>query len=859
MLFAYTLLNFRGINWVEPKQTGMNEVNSFSGAFSGLNTEAVQAARKKYGWNAIQEKEPSGFWHVLKGIVAEPMFVLLLLAALLYFILGEYADGMIMLVAIAFVSGISLFQETRSRNALDALKKLTQPASRVFRNGALTEIPSQEIVPGDLVLLEEGCLIPADAQVVQANDFSVNESILTGESFAVNKYAIEGSDRVYYGTLVTSGSAVAEVGAIGSATELGKIGKSLEGIATDRTPLQIQIGSFVRTMAGVGVLAFLVVWGINYWKSGDILFGLLNGLTLAMSVLPEEIPVAFATFMALGAWKLIKNGVLTKEPQTVESLGSATVICFDKTGTITENRMRLAEVYCFASGEHKTLEACTEESFKRVIAYAMWSSEVRPFDPMETAIHEAYAQTAAIDQRPLFGMVHEYPLQGTPPAMTHVYENGHSEQIVAAKGGWETILAYAGLSETEVGVIAAEATRMARRGYRVLGVASSTWEGKHYPDTQGGFLWQFEGLIALEDPARPNMEQVFARFYDAGIQLKIVSGDYLDTVQAIAHQTGFREGGTPLTGTQVMAMDAATLQSAVEQTHLFARMFPEAKLRIIEALKANGEVVAMTGDGVNDAPALKAAHIGVAMGANGAETAKRAASMVILDDDLDKMGHAIFLGRRIYSNFKKAVRYIVSIHIPIILTVGIPLLLGWRYANLFSPVHVIFFELIMGPTCSIIFENEPMEARLLREKPRKLAADLFTSSELMLSLLQGLMITGGVLFLYKTAMDAGRSVEEVRSIAFSTILFSNVFLTLVNRSFFYGVWETIRYPNRLIPVIILVTLLVLIVVLYLPAAQHLFGLAPLKAGALWQSAAVAAASVFWIEGYKLIRFHHSNS
>ena len=830
----------------------MSEANTMPPPLIGLSEKQVLEARKKYGLNALRKEEKSGFLHVLGQIATEPMFLLLVAASGLYFILGEYSDGFIMLAAIGFVSGISLYQETRSRNALQALKKLTQPNSKVIREGQAREIPSEEIVPGDLIVVEEGNFIPADARIVQSNDFSVNESILTGESFAVEHNKAPGKDGIFYGTLVTSGSAVAEVSATGAATELGKIGKSLESIQVSRTPLQLQIESFVKTMAAIGIVAFLIVWGINYWKTGDVFFGLLSGLTLAMSVLPEEIPVAFATFMALGAWKLIQNGVLAKEPQTVESLGSATVICFDKTGTITENRMKVAEVYCHTEGSSLGLEACTEEGYRRVIAFAMWSSEVSPFDPMETAIHEAYAQTAEVDERPQFGMVHEYPLDGNPPAMTHLYESRDGRRIVAAKGGWETILEFCGIQGSEYQAIAHQARRLAGTGYRVLGVASCVFDEGVFPKRQQDFNWCFEGLIALEDPAKQDMEQVFRLFYDAGIQLKIVSGDYLDTVLAIARKTGFREGGPALTGTDVMAMDEPALRRAVRETHLFARMFPQAKLRVIEALKANGEVVAMTGDGVNDAPALKASHIGVAMGANGAETAKRAASMVILDDKLDKMGHAIFLGRRIYSNFKKAVRYIISIHIPIILTVGIPLVLGWKYANLFSPVHVIFFELIMGPTCSIIFENEPMEQRLFVEKPRKLSAQLFSLPELALSILQGLAITGGVLFLYKQMMDSGYDSAQVRSVAFSTILISNVFLTLVNRSFYYSVLKTMAYPNRLVPFIIAVTLVVLFTALYLPGAQRLFGLYPIGADWLLRATAVAAVSVLWIEVYKFV-------
>lgn len=817
---------------------------------TGLSAKEIAESRRKHGANVIKDKESSGFWRVLKDVTTEPMFLLLLVAAGIYFLLGEYSDGLIMVAAIVFVSAISLYQETRSRNALRALKKLTQPSTKAIRGGALVEIPTDEVVVGDLIVVEEGNVIPADATILQSNDFSLNESILTGESFSVSKNREPGNNEIYSGTLATSGSATAEVTAVGLQTQLGKIGKSLEGIEKSRTPLQVQINSFVRNMAGFGVLAFVVVWAINYFESGGLLHGLLHGLTLAMSVLPEEIPVAFATFMALGAWKMARNGVLAKEPQTVESLGSATVICIDKTGTITENRMKLAGIYNFPEKKLASLEECASEACRRVVEYAMWSSEVNPFDPMETAIHEAYAKTAETDRRSLFRMIHEYPLSGAPPMMTHLYENEQRERIIAAKGGWEAVLACCSLSVSEKEEISRQARALSHQGHRVLAVASASFGGDDFPGSQKDFDWQFEGLIALEDPPKQNIHEVFRRFYKAGIKLKIITGDYRDTALSIARQTGFSGLERCLSGQEVMQMEAGALKEAVEPVNLFHRMFPEAKLRVVEALKANGEVVAMTGDGVNDAPALKSAHIGVAMGGKGTETAKRAASMVIIDDNLDKMADAIFLGRRIYSNFKKAVQYIISIHIPIILTVSIPLIFGWKFSNIFSPIHIIFFELIMGPTCSIIFENEPMEKRLYEEKPRKMTDSLFSFHELAISILQGLLITAGVLFLYKTTMDSGYSEPQVRTIAFAAILMSNIFLTLVNRSFYYSVFRTFRYANPLVPMILAITAAILAAALFLPEVRHFFGLQALPAALLWKCLAVSFISVFWVELYK---------
>ena len=827
-------------------QTEQEIQASYSG-INGLIEEQVQASRKKYGTNTMGEKEEGGLLHVLKNVAMEPMFLLLLVAAAIYFLLGEYGDGLVMVIAIGFVSAISIYQENRSRNALASLKKLTHPSAKVIRNGLAIEIPSNEIVMGDLIVVEEGNLVPADGRIIQSNDFSLNESILTGEAFSVNKNTDE---TVFYGTLVTSGSAIAETTAIGIHTELGKIGKSLENVQESKTPLQLQINAFVRIMAGFGVLALLIVWGINYFESGSLLDSLLNGLTLAMSVLPEEIPVAFATFMALGAWKLIQNGVLAKQPQTVESLGSATVICIDKTGTITENKMRLARLYDFQTDQMIDLSECSTDSCKKLIADAMWASEMNPFDPMEVAIHEAYSQTTDHDLRGAFSIFHEYPLEGSPPMMTHLHQNAQNERFIATKGAWEAIIAHASLSNQEKEELTTYAQQMANDGYRVLGVASTIFPSNNFPANQQDFDWQFGGLIALEDPPKANISSVFQRFYQAGIQLKIITGDYLETALAIAKQAKFKGFETQLTGLEVMDMNEDELAEKVEKVNLFARMFPQAKLKVIEALKSKGEVVSMTGDGVNDAPALKSAHIGVAMGKRGTETAKRAADMIITDDNLDKMADAIMLGRRIYSNYKKAVQYIISIHIPIILTVGIPLILGWKFANIFSPIHVIFFELIMGPTCSIIYENEPMEERLRTEKPRKMTSRLFSINELAISIIQGLVITLGVLFLYKLTMDAGYDEAIVRTMAFSTILLSNIFLTLVNRSFYYSVFRTLTYPNKLVPIIILISLAVLAAALFVPIVQDFFELERIDGNLLLQSIFVAFVSVFWVEGYK---------
>ncbi|MFN8297959.1 MAG: cation-translocating P-type ATPase [Chitinophagales bacterium] len=816
---------------------------------TGLTDAEVIESRQTYGTNALEQKAPNALWQVVKEIVSEPLFIILVCAAIIYFVLGQYNEGIIMLVALGFVSGISVYQENKSRNAVAALKKLAAPKAKVIRNGTTRQIDAEEVVMNDLLVLEDGGIIPADARVLEAHDFSVNESILTGEALAVIKDSSETNNYLYGGTLVTGGNCMAQVTGIGKQSAFGKISEQLQHIQIEKTPLQLQIKAFVKGMVSVGVVAFFIVWGINYYLTKSILNSLLHGLTLAMSVLPEEIPVAFSTFMALGAYHLYKLQVIVRNPHTVETLGAATVICTDKTGTITENQMQLAAVYDFAQDK---LYDYTQQAvnYTPVLEYAMWASESEPFDHMEKSIHQAYATTTPGDQRATYSMFHEYPLGGKPPIMTHVFSNGKGHHIIACKGSVEGVLQQCNLSIEQKTRIQDTGRQLAGKGFRVLAVATSQHNPAELPASQHQLILELTGLIAFYDPPKANIATVLQQFYDAGIRVKIITGDYAETAIAIANQINFNTGDEPLTGEQVMALPDSDLQVRVLQTNLFARMFPEAKLKVIEALKAAGEVVAMTGDGVNDGPALKAAHIGIAMGHRGSELAKSTAGLILMDDDLSHMTEAIALGRRIYENLKKAIRYIISIHIPIILIVTIPLLFFWAYTDFFSPIHVIFLELIMGPTCSIIFENEPIEANSMSRPPRKMSTNFFSLRELSLSIIQGLVITTTCLGLGFYFMQSGKSETFVRTIIYTTLLFSNVFLTLVNRSFYYSVVTTLRYRNWMVPLVLLITLAVLFTSIYLAPVRHLFSFEVLPVLPLLLCLAVAFVGVIWLEGYK---------
>ena len=826
-------------------------INQFN--IKGLNSEQVNLSREKFGSNKLDYKKENTFLDVLLRIAKEPMTILLLVASIIYFISGETGNGIFMVVAILLIASISLYQDSRSKNALEKLKDLSQPYCKVIRNGTLIEIKSDELVVGDFLLVEEGSSITADGTIVQSNDFSVNESILTGESLALFKDKDKEDRFIYNGTIVASGLAIAEITAIGNETKLGKIGKSLESISEEKTPLEIQVSSFVKWMAIVGAIVFVLVWFINYWQSQHILNSLLQSLTLAMSILPEEIPVAFTTFMALGAWRLMKLGIVVKQTKTVETLGSATVICTDKTGTITENKMSLAKLFVLKNNQIVSPESTLNDSDKELIELSMWASEPIPFDPMEVALHQAYKNLIINDERPNYKLVHEYPLGGKPPMMTHIFSNSNGRKIIAAKGAPEALINVSNLNDTEIQQIQSAIELLATEGYRVLGVAISNFVDNEYPTQQQDLPFEFKGIVAFYDPPKKNIQRVMEDFYTAGIQVKIITGDNAATTASIAKQIGFKDYLKTISGDELMELSEKELQVKVMDTAIFTRMFPEAKLKIINALKSNNQIVAMTGDGVNDGPALKASHIGIAMGQKGTEIAKQAASLILLEDDLSKMVDAVAMGRKIYTNLKKAIQYIISIHIPIILTVFIPLALGWIYPNIFSPIHIIFLELIMGPTCSIIYENEPMEPNTMTQKPKPLSTTFFNLKELSISVVQGLFITVGTLSVYQFAVASGYNEAITRTMVFTVLITANIFLTLINRSFYYSILTTLKYKNNMVLFIVFITIALVGLILYVKPLSVFFEFETLNLYQLLTSIIIGFISVIWYEIVKAIK------
>lgn len=816
----------------------------------GLNENQVKQSVEKYGYNDLKTKRNNGTWRLLINIVKEPMLILLIMISVIYLVVGNYAEAYFMFAAVIFVSGISFYQDSRSRNAMQALEKLNEPLSKVIRDGQIVAIKTHEIAVGDLCLTEEGQIINADGRIVHSNDFSVNESSLTGESLSVFKDVDSTDNKVYSGTITVSGLAVFEVQEIGEQTKLGKIGRSIASINEEKSPLQVQIERFVKKMALVGLVVFLLVCLANYFQTKSFVDSLLNGLTLAMSILPEEIPVAFTTFMALGAWRLMRDGVIIKKSSIVETLGSTTVICTDKTGTITENTMHLVAVYSETGQLTANEQDYHMPEIASVIQTAMWASEPVPFDPMEKELHRLYEETEKNDRRALFELFHEYPLEGKPPMMTHLFRNNKGERIIAAKGAPEAILEVSRLADEKKESLRVLVDQFGQKGYRVLGVASATYGSDEFPEKQQDFPFDFVGFVVFYDPPKKGIEKVFQQIYEAGIKVKMITGDNSNTAGSIAAQAGIKNASAHIEGKELILLSEEQLDKKVQQITLFARMYPEAKLAVVKSLKRRGEVVAMLGDGVNDAPALKAAHIGVAMGHKGTEIAKAAAAVVLIEDDFSKLVLAIEAGRRIYANIKKAIQYIISIHIPIILTVSLPLFLGWVYPQIFTPIHVIFLELVMGPTCSIVYENEPMEKNAMQRKPRPISETFLNWKELMISVVQGLVITAGVLFIYQYTVRQGGDEKTVRSMVFTTLIFANILLSFINRSFYYYIYETIMYKNRLIYYITGITLLFMFMMLYVKPVSDFFSMTDLGFKQLLFCLLVAAVSTLWMDLYK---------
>jgi Ca2+-transporting ATPase len=830
---------------------------------------AVEAATRLAtdGLNELAAARPRGLAGVMREVAREPMFMLLGAAAGIYLMIGDVHEALVLLASVFVVMGITIYQERKSEHALEALRDLSSPRALVIRDGAQIRVAGREVVRGDVLIVNEGDRVPADAHLVKSNDLRADESLLTGESVPVRKIAWDGQARlrqaggddlpfIYSGTLLVQGQGVAEVLATGATTEIGKIGRALNATDTETTPLQRQTAVMVRRLAVLAIALCVLVVLIHGMVRGNWLEGLLAGITLAIAILPGEFPMVLTVFLALGAWRISRQGVLTRRMPAIEALGAATVLCVDKTGTLTLNRMSMRQLCVGARYvDVQNVPAQTPDAeVHALVEAAVLACEVNPLDPMEKAIVDfGDAWLGSRDTRHAgWELVKEYPLSEKLLAHTHGWNTGNAAgQTVATKGAPESVARLCRLAPAELQAMHAAVSQMAANGLRVLGVARGVLRDGQWPLSPHDIEFEWLGLIGLDDPVRPTVAAAVRECHEAGIRVVMITGDYPATAQAIAAQAGILGGDGAVTGAEIEAMDDAALQTRIRSATIFARVTPVQKLRLIQAFKAAGEVVAMTGDGVNDAPALKAAHIGIAMGGRGTDVAREAASLVLLNDDFDSIVSAVRLGRRIYHNIRNAMRYLLAVHVPTAGMTFLPLLFGWPVA--FFPVHVVFIEFVIDPACSVAFEAEPADASIMHEPPRSPDAQLFDLPTLAISLLQGAGVFAAVAALYAHALLQGADVANARTLAFMTIIAGNLALILSNRSDTRPLLQVFSAPNPALWWVIAGAVAALTIVLTVPVLRSLFQLAAPSIADVALSLVAAVASVVWFEGYKWFR------
>ncbi len=788
---------------------------------------------------------------MLLGVLSEPMLLLLLGAAAVYMLLGNTRDALILAASLIVVIAITAIQERKTERALEALRDLSSPRALVVRDGEERRIAGFEVARGDLLILAEGDRIPADARLLSSSDLMVDESLLTGESVPVGKRAggAERDGQVYSGTLAVKGHGRAEVVATGARAELGRIGASLAALAPERTSLQRETARVVKIIAAAGALLCALL-GLYYMATrGDALGGVLAGLTLAMAILPEEFPVVLTVFLALGAWRISRHRVLTRRMPAIEMLGAATVLCVDKTGTLTENRMAVVEV-CDGRAWH-ALDAATAPEPAQVLDAAAFACELQPFDPMDRAILAAAARDPALEsRRHEWRLSRDYPFGGDFLAMCHAWRSPDGEARVVIKGAPETVLPLCELDAQGRAGAEAQAGEAAARGLRVLAVGEAFWHSVDWPDDPSHYRFRWLGFVALADPLRASVPDAVAQCRRAGIRVVMITGDHLATAAAIARQAGISSEDGILTGAQIAVMADRDLAEAVKRVGIYARILPEQKLRLITAYKSAGEVVAMTGDGVNDAPALKAAHIGIGMGRRGTDVAREASALVLLEDDFGSIVAAVRLGRRIYGNIRNAMTYLLGVHVPIAGMSFVPLLFGWPL--LIFPVHVVFLEFVIDPACSIVFEADEGERDIMDRPPRPPGQPLFNARMVALSLLLGATALGAVCVGYAWMVSAGRGVSEVRAFGFAAIVFANLAMILASRSRERPVSATLGRPNRALVWVMAGTLGALAAAIYVPPFAAVFGFSALRAGDAMIALATGAAGVFWYDVVKAL-------
>jgi Ca2+-transporting ATPase len=781
-------------------------------------SEAEASRRlKQDGLNELPASQPKTLWRIAAEALKEPMFLLLIACGVLYMTLGDYREGLLMLAGMLIIICITFIQYRRTERALEALRSLASPRALVWRDGYSKRIPGNQVVCGDVLELHEGDRIPADALLLESEGLMVDESLLTGESVPVEKNGTGPEQGMLFSsTLIVAGRGIARVTETGAATRFGSIGASLNAIRPEPTHLQIELKKLIRVLglAGLGICLMLVL--LFYIGGAPFIASLLHGLAAAMAILPEEFPVVMTVFLALGAWRLSHSQVLTRKPAAIETLGAATILCTDKTGTITLNKMSLRSLF---PGGHvcnvRDPEAAT-------LLHALWmATPASSSDPMEHAIHQAWLElhgASEVHPEP----VRVYPLNHGTPAMSHVFQEGLGFRIYT-KGAPELLLNLCAMEDAQRQSWEAALASMASEGLRVIAVATALLESGTLPDDQRSFAFQLLGLAGLKDPVRPEVPRAVDDCIRAGIRVLMITGDYPLTASMIAKDAGIPGWQQVLSGVEIEAMSEEQLRERLKSVSVCARVVPGQKLRIVEALKADGEVVAMTGDGVNDAPALKSAHIGVAMGGKGTDVAREAASLVLLDDNFASIVAAVRLGRRIYDNLSKAMSYILAIHLPIIVLTMLPAFMV-DAPVLLLPLHIVFMELIIDPVCSVAFESEQEEPNIMQRPPRNTQRRFFGAGEIGISLLQGTLLLLAVLCVYGYNIMQGYSEGILRATTFSALIMGNMLLILSALSRSRSAWKVLAERNKALWLIFGVAGGMLSAMLLVPGIGNLFAL-----------------------------------
>ncbi len=817
---------------------------------AGLSAAEAQQRLLEDGPNVLPVAGPRHTLAIAVEVVREPMFLLLIGGAVIYLLLGDVREALVLGASVLVVLAITVFQERKTERALEALRDLSSPRAHVVRDGIEQRIAGAQTVRGDLLILSEGDRIPADAVLLSVNGLMVDESLLTGESLPVEKNVSTADvreSRVFSGTLVIKGQGRAEVAATGSRTEMGRIGVSLATIETGKTALQIETGRVVRFIAIIAIVLCTVLAVSYALLRNDWLAGILAGLTLAMAILPEEFPLVLTVFLALGAWRIGRHGVLTRRIPAVEMLGATTVLCVDKTGTLTENRMSVAEVFCEGVWRKPDVQA------SHLLEAAALACELEPFDPMERAILAAAADAvpSVVTMRNAWRLDADYPLHPGFLAMCHGWRSPSGERRVVIKGAPETVLALCAMDAAAHARAINEMTYAAHHGLRLLAVAEAAWGNAAWLPDPARYPFRWLGFVALADPLRASVPSAVAECRRAGIRVVMITGDHPGTALAIARQAGINIENGALTGAEIAAMSDAELAQAAARVQVYARIAPEQKLRLVMAYKTDGEVVAMTGDGVNDAPALKAAHIGVAMGLRGTDVAREASSLVLINDDFGSIVETVQLGRRIYRNIRNAMCYIIAVHVPTVGMAFLPLALGWPLV--LFPVHVVFLEFIIDPACSIVFEAEAGDEDAMTQPPRDPAQPLFNARTVGASLLSGVAVLISVCLAYGWVLAHGRSEGEARALAFAAIVFGNLALIFANRADEKSFIATFAQPNPALWWIVSGTLAALAASVYVPAMAGLFRFEALTMLDLLLAFAAGVAGVVGVEAAKHAR------